>query len=87
MRQSSESSSESDHSVTCSGRIVLECKKCRERLILLGLEDDWRSERSAFECECGERLTFADRSDGEALAIGELLRRIRVQPGIDEGVS
>jgi hypothetical protein len=83
MRQSSESSSDWEHSVPCSGRIVLECKKCRELLILLGLEDDWRSERSAFECECGERLTLADRNDGEALAIGELLRRLKVQPGTD----
>jgi hypothetical protein len=83
MRQSSESSSDSDHSVPCSGRIVLECRKCRELLILLGLEDDWRSERSDFECECGEKLTLAGRSDGEAPAIGELLRRLRVQPGID----
>ena len=83
MRQSSESSSESDHSVPCSGRIVLECGKCRELLILLGLEDDWRSERSEFVCECGEKLTLAHRSDGEAPAIAELLRRLRVQPGID----
>ena len=83
MRQSSESSSDSEHSVPCSGRINLECKRCRELLILLGLEDDWRSERSTFECECGEKLTLADRSYGETLAIGELLRRLRVQPGID----
>lgn len=54
-------------------RIVLDCG-CGEKLILLGLEEDWRSEKSTFECECGARLTLADRSEGEAPTIEQLLR-------------
>jgi hypothetical protein len=47
-----------------SGRIILRCKKCTQRLILLGLEEDWVSERrTEFECKCGKRLTLGrDRS-------------------------
>ena len=58
-----------------TGRILLECKKCGERLVLLGLEEDWRSEqRTEFDCECGGRLTLTDRANEEALAIKRLLR-------------
>ena len=46
-----------EHFVTCSKAIVLECR-CGEELILLGREEDWRSEeRSVFECSgCGGKL-------------------------------
>jgi hypothetical protein len=55
--------SESERFVLCSERIILGCR-CGERLVLLGFEDGWRSERrTAFECECGEQLTLADRPD------------------------
>ena len=79
---------ESDRFVLCSERIVLECE-CGERLILLGLEDDWYSElRTTFECECGEELTLADRLDEGGLTlvdgseeapfgVRELLRSLR----------
>jgi hypothetical protein len=82
---------ESERFVLCSERMVLECR-CGERLVLLGLEEDWYSElRTVFECECGEELTLADRLDEEGLtlvdssdqaAIGvrELLRNLRT-PG------
>ena len=66
---------DSEHTVNCSGRIVLECG-CWEKLVLLGLEDDWYSERTAFECECGEELTLADRADEEALSAEELLNSL-----------
>ena len=70
--------SDQDRFVLCSERIILECDRCGERLILLGLEDDWSSEgRTTFECECGKMLTFADSLDEEALATTELLRRLR----------
>ncbi len=70
--------SNQDRFVLCSERIILECKRCGEKLILLGFEDDWSSEgRTTFECECGERVTFADRLDEEALVTIELLRRLR----------
>jgi hypothetical protein len=39
-------------------RIVLICEECGERLVLLGLEDDWRSRGAIFRCECGERLSL-----------------------------
>ncbi|HZY56735.1 MAG TPA: hypothetical protein VFE09_02930 [Rubrobacteraceae bacterium] len=58
---------------------MLECR-CGERLILLGLEDDWRSERTVFNCDCGERLTLADRVDEEMLVATELLRHLKA-PG------
>ena len=44
-----------------SGRIILGCKACGERVVLLGREDDWYSEGlSSFACECGTKLTLAD---------------------------
>jgi hypothetical protein len=81
---------ESEQFVLCSGRTILECK-CGERVILLGLEEDWYLEgRMVFECECGEELTLADSLveepvpdedlDEEALGVRELLRSLRT-PG------
>jgi hypothetical protein len=43
--------------------IVLECEVCGERTVLGGPLAVWRSERTTFSCECGERLTLADRPD------------------------
>jgi hypothetical protein len=52
--------------VLCSGYIGLECDGCGERLVLLGREEDWRSEgRTEFECECGEKLTL----DGDRVGV------------------
>ncbi len=50
-----------------SGRTVLRCAGCGERLVLIGLEEDWRSEgRTAFgRAECGEELNLDDRSEDE----------------------
>ena len=70
-------SSESDRFVLCSERIILECR-CGERLVLLGFEDDWRSEgRTTFECECGRELTLADRLDEKSGGFEVLLSRFR----------
>jgi hypothetical protein len=52
--------------VECSGRVVLECDKCGEALILLGHEEDWRSESTSFGCHCGQTLTLVNRRDREA---------------------
>lgn len=60
--------------VNFSQRIVLGCEKCGEKLVLLGREEDWLSEEVDFVCECGEELTFADRTEEEALLVRELLR-------------
>ncbi len=49
--------------IESSGHVVLGCHRCGERLVLLGPEEDWRSEESAvFRCGgCGEKLTLTDR--------------------------
>ena len=45
-----------------SDRIVLGCRTCGERVVLLGRVDDWYSEgRRSFACECGTKHTLADR--------------------------
>jgi hypothetical protein len=65
-----------------SGRIVLGCGSCGERVVLLGREDDWHSEgRTVFACECGARLTLADRLGEEDLDFAELLRELRTTNG------
>ena len=65
-----------------SGRIVLGCGSCGERVVLLGREDDWHSEgRTVFECECGTRLTLADRVGEGDLAFTELLRELGTTNG------
>ena len=66
--------------VFCSEGIVLRCR-CGEKLVLLGLEEDWQSEKATFECECGAELTLADRTKAEALPIARLLRDSIRAPG------
>jgi ribosomal protein S27AE len=63
-------------SVVPSGQIVLECSRCGEHLILLGLEEDWPKEhRDAFGCSgCGDTVTLAHRVDGTTYTIKTLLR-------------
>ncbi|MBV9455768.1 MAG: hypothetical protein JOZ19_16895 [Rubrobacter sp.] len=63
-------------------RIVLKCRWCGEILVLIGREEDWRSEgRSSFQCECGESLTIlANRVPGE-YNIEQLLRRLGAPNG------
>ena len=73
--------SESEKTVECSGRSILECG-CGERLILLGLEEDWLLEqRTNFECECGQALTLADRLNEEVLEFGRVMRGAFKLPG------
>jgi hypothetical protein len=43
--------------------IILVCEVCGERTVLGGPLAVWRSGRTTFGCECGERLTLADRLD------------------------
>ena len=65
-----------------SGRTVLRCAGCAEELILLGLEEDWRSEgRTAFGCACGEELILDDRLGDEELVMNE----VGEPPGGDSG--
>lgn len=51
-----------------SEQIVLRCKRCGEKTVLLGLEEDWRSRHPVFRCECGQRLTLDGLADEEVLA-------------------
>ena len=52
--------------VEASGRVVLSCRSCGERTILLGRPGDWHREgRETFGCECGREVTLADRIFGE----------------------
>jgi hypothetical protein len=48
-----------EHTLECSGR---NRPRLRLRLVLLGLEEDRRSEqRTEFECSCGKGLIFSDK--------------------------
>jgi hypothetical protein len=59
--------------IDCSARIVLQCPRCGERLVLLGEPTDWYVEnRITFTCECGEALTFTDRFEEDELEAGSL---------------
>jgi len=49
-------------------QIVLICYKCREKLILLGSEEEWRSRHAVFQCECGQSLTLDGQADKEVPA-------------------
>ena len=60
-------SEQEERSVLCSGRIVLECANCEERLVLLGREEDWLSTRTVFECECGQSLSLAGNRIAEEM--------------------
>ena len=77
MRRNLESEGESERSLQCSERIVLACK-CGEKLVLLGLEEDWYSEgRTTFECECGGRITLADRIEEGDPYVANLMHDLR----------
>ena len=76
-----EGSAESNRPVEYSARIVLECG-CGERLILLGLEEDWHlEEHTDFECNCGQPLTLDDRLNEDVLEFRRLMRGAFKVPG------
>lgn len=63
--------------VPCSERVVLGCE-CGERLVLLGLEEDWYAEgRTTFECECGRKVTLADRVEEEGTYLSDPIGSLR----------
>ena len=68
--------------IECLGRIILWCAERGEALVLLGCEEDWRAQRTFFECHCGRKLTLANRRDGGVLTpeeertVRELLRSL-----------
>ena len=49
-------------------QIVLTCEECGEKLIILGLEEDWRSRCAIFVCEEGHKLTLDGHADDEVPA-------------------
>jgi hypothetical protein len=56
----------------CSERIILVCQRCTERTVLGEPLSVWRSEKTFFECECGNRLTLADRLEREDAELKEV---------------
>jgi hypothetical protein len=55
--------------------MTLECG-CGERMVLLGLREDWLSEqRTNFECPCGQRLPLVCRQDEDVVLEFEQLMR------------
>ncbi len=44
-----------------SGRVILICEECGERLVLGDPEEVWLSTRTLFECECGQGVSLANR--------------------------
>jgi len=66
--------------IEASGCIVLACRSCKERTLLLGATHDWyRKGRTTFVCGgCGREMTLADRvgevalEDAAGLAPGPL---------------
>jgi DNA-directed RNA polymerase subunit RPC12/RpoP len=49
-------------------QIVLVCEDCGEELVLFGSEENWRSRRAIFVCECGHKITLDGRADEGVLA-------------------
>jgi hypothetical protein len=49
--------------IEATGSVILACRSCEERTVLLGGADDWQREgRTTFSCGgCGRELTLADR--------------------------
>ena len=46
-----------------SGRVILLCEECGERLVLGDPDEVWLSTRTLFECECGHDVSLASRLD------------------------
>ncbi len=73
-----------ERTLECSGQIVLGCV-CGEKLILLGLEEDWRLERTHFECISGKGLILGAAEPGpneEVLEIVKLLQGCTRPPSL-----
>ncbi len=69
-------SRESEETAERLRRLTFECS-CGERIIILGLNEDWFSEhRANFECGCGQLLTLANRLKEEVFEFGWLVRGI-----------
>ena len=49
-----------------SKRVILVCEECGERTVLGEPRAAWYSEGTHFGCECGRRLTLADRLEQQA---------------------
>ena len=51
-----------------SEQIILTCEDCGEKIVLFGPEEEWRSRRAVFMCDCGHKLTLDGLADEEVLA-------------------
>jgi hypothetical protein len=67
-----------------SGRVILECEECGERLVLGDPDEVWLSTRTLFECECGHEVSLASRLE-ETERTGAP-RRTETEPAPDDGV-
>ncbi len=58
-----------------SRRVILVCEECGERTVLGGPLSVWYSKSTRFGCECGIRLTLADRLDQQRVGrAGDVMR-------------
>jgi hypothetical protein len=48
-------------------QIVLTCGDCGEKMVVFGLEEDWRARHAVFVCGHGHRLTLDGPTDEEIL--------------------
>ena len=46
-----------------TGRVILICEECGDRLVLAEPEEVWLSTRTCFECECGKDVSLASRPE------------------------
>ena len=63
--------------VGTSKRVVLICEACGEKVVLGGPASVWHSERTFFECECGQVLTLAHKEDESRAREERLIGRRR----------
>jgi hypothetical protein len=51
-----------------SGRVILVCEQCGERIVLGQPEEVWLSTRTLFECECERDVSLASRLEAPTQA-------------------
>ena len=62
--------------------VILMCEVCGERTVLGGPLAVWRSESTTFGCECGERLTLADRLNPGGYSKGKVTAAAKTQTSL-----
>jgi hypothetical protein len=62
-----------------SGRVILLCEECGERIVLGDPDEVWLSTRTLFECECGHEVSLANRLEASE-GTGATRDRNRARP-------